>query len=121
LGFCEGFEQAREASVPMCQFEFAEQPRHAFVKHGDAVPTGGLREGTGQPGFSYTAWARDHQVAFVFDPAPGQHLLEQGFVEAAPGFVIHVFRRCTYMAQLCRAHAALETLGLTTGGLAISE
>ena len=58
LGFGEGIEQAREASVPMCQFEFAEQPRHVFVKHGDAVPTGGLREGTGQPGFSCTVIIR---------------------------------------------------------------
>lgn len=40
--------------------------------------------------FCPAAWAQYRQVAFVLDPASGLHLLEQGFVEAAPRFVVDV-------------------------------
>jgi len=70
---------------------------------------------------SIACQAMDHQVAFVLDPAPGQHLLEQGLVEAAPGFVIDVLWHGPTMAQLCCTHAAVKPLGLSTGGLAINE
>jgi len=38
--------------------------------------------------------ASDHQIAFILNPAASQHLLEQGFVEAAPGLVIDVLWAC---------------------------
>jgi len=63
--------------------------------------------------------AVDHQVATVFDPAAGQHLLEQSFVEAAPGFVIHVFQRCTNMAQFCCSHAAFKEFGLSATAFSV--
>jgi len=65
--------------------------------------------------------AGDHQVTFIPDPAPGQHLLEQGLVESPPRFVIHVLGRCADVAQFCGAHAALKAFGLTAGCLAINE
>ena len=37
----------------------------------DTVPAGALRKSAGQPGFAHAARARDHQVAFILDPAPG--------------------------------------------------
>ena len=57
----------------------------------------------------------------MFDPAPGQHLLEQGFVQPPPGFVIHVLGNGTTMAQLCGAHAAFKPLGLPATAFSVDQ
>jgi hypothetical protein len=67
------------------QFQLVEEPWQALVERGGAGAAGGLGERAGQPGLADTAGTCDDQVAFLGDPFSGQELLEQGFVEAAPG------------------------------------
>jgi hypothetical protein len=73
----------------MGQFEFVEQSRQTLVKDSDAVPAGRLRQGAGQPGFTHTTGAGNHQVAFILDPPAGEQLLEERLVQSSARSVIH--------------------------------
>ena len=67
------------------------------------------------------ARAGDDQVALVSNPFAGEQALEQGFVEAAPGAVIDIFRTGAHMAQPGGAYTGLIAPGLPAGRLAVGE
>jgi len=82
---------------------------------------GPLTQGAGKPGLSDPAGAGDHQVASVFDPAPGGELLEQGPVQFARCAEVDIFDGGPDVAQPCCAHAGLEPAGIAAGELAVNQ
>lgn len=60
IGFDELAEDTGEATVPVGEFEFIEEPGQALVDDGGVIPAGFLPEGAGEPGFAEAAGAGDH-------------------------------------------------------------
>ena len=121
VSFHKGSEQAGKASVAMGQVEIGEQAGQPLIDDDEVVAAGFLAQGASEPGLPDPARTSDHQIAGVFDPAPGRELLEQGPVQFAWRAEVDILDGRANVAEPCCAHAGLEPPGVAGDDLAVDE
>ncbi len=114
-------EPTCEAAVAVSDFQFLEQPRDAHIQHGEALSTGLLAEGAGDPCFSGASWPCQDEVLCIADPVTAGELGDDTLVEPTALPVLDVLNAGLWILEFRRLEQSLEPPGIAPGDLTIHD
>ena len=97
-----------------------EQARQPGVEYAEALPGRLVAEGTANPRFAGAGRPGDDQMAVIGDPAAGEQITDQAFVQAARGLEVEVLE-AGGLSQLRPLQPGRQRDVVAIGGFAVDQ